>query len=101
MIYSAILYAFNLPIPTNSVILIGRLSPTLGYNTRRKVLGAACAKALEDNFLPARVTALMDCMACATSFDVEELAGKVMELVAGALVDKEKHSFDPFAVVLF
>jgi len=43
----------------------------------------------------------MDCMACATSFDVEELAGKVMELVAGALVDKEKHSFDPFAVVLF
>ncbi|KAH9993174.1 hypothetical protein BJV77DRAFT_1067320 [Russula vinacea] len=35
------------PIRTNSIILIGRLGPTLGYNTRRKVLGAACAKALK------------------------------------------------------
>jgi len=29
-------------------------------------------------------------MACANSFDVEELAGKVVGLVAGALVDKDK-----------
>jgi len=29
-------------------------------------------------------------MACANSFDVEELAGRVVGLVAGALVDKEK-----------
>ncbi|KAI0258684.1 hypothetical protein BC834DRAFT_910313 [Gloeopeniophorella convolvens] len=59
-------------------------------NTRRKVLGAACAKALKDNFPPARVAALMACMACASLFDMEELAGKVIGLVAGALVDKEK-----------
>jgi SCY1-like protein 1 len=78
------------PIRTNSIILIGRLGPTLGYNTRRKVLGAACAKALKDSFPPARVAALMTCMACANSFDMEELAGKVVGLVAGALVDKEK-----------
>jgi SCY1-like protein 1 len=77
-------------IRTNSIILIGRLGPTLGHNTRRKVLGAACAKALKDNFPPARVAALMACMACANLFDVEELAGKVVGLVAGALVDKEK-----------
>jgi len=32
----------------------------------------------------------MACMACANIFDVEELAGKVVGLVAGALVDKEK-----------
>jgi hypothetical protein len=29
-------------------------------------------------------------MACANLFDVEELAGKVVGLVAGALVDKER-----------
>ncbi|KAI9453132.1 armadillo-type protein [Lactarius psammicola] len=78
------------PIRTNSIILIGRLGPTLGPNTRRKVLGAACAKALKDSFPPARVAALMACMACANLFEVEELAGKVVGLVAGALVDKEK-----------
>ncbi|KAI0291130.1 hypothetical protein BC826DRAFT_1023864 [Russula brevipes] len=78
------------PIRTNSIILIGRLGPTLGYNTRRKVLGAACAKALKDNFPPTRVAALMTCMACANLFEMEELAGKVVGLVAGALVDKEK-----------
>ncbi|KAH9060345.1 armadillo-type protein [Lactarius deliciosus] len=78
------------PIRTNSIILIGRLGPTLGPNTRRKVLGAACAKALKDSFPPARVAALMTCMACASLFEIEELAGKVVGLVAGALVDKEK-----------
>ncbi|KAH9993510.1 armadillo-type protein [Russula compacta] len=78
------------PIRTNSIILIGRLGPTLGYNTRRKVLGAACAKALKDDFPPARVAALMACMACANLFEVEELAGKVVGLAAGSLVDKEK-----------
>ncbi|KAH9044179.1 armadillo-type protein [Lactarius hengduanensis] len=78
------------PIRTNSIILIGRLGPTLGPNTRRKVLGAACAKALKDSFPPARVAALMTCMACANLFDIEELAGRVVGLVAGALVDKEK-----------
>ncbi|KAI0292501.1 ARM repeat-containing protein [Multifurca ochricompacta] len=78
------------PIRTNSIILIGRLGPTLGQNTRRKVLGAACAKALKDSFPPARVAALMACMACAHLFEVEELAGKVVGLVASALVDKEK-----------
>ena len=35
------------PIRTNSIILIGQLGPTLGHNTRRKVLGAA--KVLKDN----------------------------------------------------
>ncbi|KAF8256604.1 ARM repeat-containing protein [Lactarius quietus] len=78
------------PIRTNSIILIGRLGPTLGANTRRKVLGAACAKALKDDFPPARVAALMTCMACANIFEIEELAGKVVGLAAGALVDREK-----------
>ena len=79
MIHSAILLAFSpTPIRTNSIILIGRLGPTLGHNTQRKVLGATCAKAIKDNFPPARVTTLMACMACATSFDVGELAGTVM-----------------------
>jgi SCY1-like protein 1 len=94
MIYCAISHAFDLipkpPIRTNSIILNGRLGPTLTPNTRRKVLGAACAKALKYNFPPARVAALITCMACANSFDVEELAGKALGLVEGALVDKEK-----------
>ncbi|KAH9962010.1 hypothetical protein BGW80DRAFT_1438713 [Lactifluus volemus] len=57
------------PIRTNSIILIGRLGPTLGPNTDARS---------SDNFPPARVAALMACMACAHLFDVEELAEKVV-----------------------
>ena len=36
------------------------------------------------------MVALVAYMACANSFDMEEIAGKVVGLVAGALADKEK-----------
>ncbi|TFY50780.1 hypothetical protein EVG20_g11332 [Dentipellis fragilis] len=77
-------------IRTNTCILIGRLGPTLGYHTKRKVLVMAFAKALKDDFVHARVAGLMASMACVDCFDIEELAGKVVGVVAGALVDKEK-----------
>ncbi|KAI0246389.1 hypothetical protein BJV78DRAFT_1286464 [Lactifluus subvellereus] len=74
------------PICINSIILIGRLDLTLGHNTRHEVLGAACAKALKGSFPPTRVAALVAYMACANLFEVEEFAGMVVGLVAGALV---------------
>ncbi|KZV66792.1 ARM repeat-containing protein [Peniophora sp. CONT] len=77
-------------IRTNTCILIGRLGPTLGYNSKRKVLVMAFAKALKDDFVHARVAGLMAFMACIDCFDIEELAGRVVGVVAGALVDKEK-----------
>ncbi|TFY81796.1 hypothetical protein EWM64_g2211 [Hericium alpestre] len=77
-------------IRTNTCILIGRLGPTFGYNTKRKVLVMAFAKALKDDSVHARVAGLMAFMACMGCFEVEELAGKVVGVVAGALVDKEK-----------
>ena len=78
-------------IRTNTCILIGRLGPSLGYNSKRKVLVMAFAKALKDDFVHARVAGLMAFMACIDCFDIEELAGRVVGVVAGALVDKEKY----------
>lgn len=69
----------EVPIRTNSILLIGRLGPALGHNTRRKVIGGACAKALKDTLPPARVAVLIACMACADSFDVEELAERLRD----------------------
>lgn len=51
----------------------------------------AFAKALKDDFVHARVAGLMAFMACIDCFDIEELAGRVVGVVAGALVDKEKY----------
>jgi hypothetical protein len=50
----------------------------------------AFAKALKDDFVHARVAGLMAFMACIECFETEELAGKVLGVVGGALVDKEK-----------
>jgi SCY1-like protein 1 len=50
----------------------------------------ALAKALKDDFVHTRVAGLMAFMACIDCFEIDELAGKVVGVVAGALVDKEK-----------
>ena len=73
------------PIHTNSIILIDRLGPLLGHNKRHEVLGAACAKALKDSFPQSHVAAVVAYMACANFVEVEELAGKVVGLVAGTV----------------
>ena len=64
-------------IRTNTCILIGRLGPSLGYNTKRKVLVPAFARALKDTFVHARVAGLMAFMATVDCFDAEELATTV------------------------
>ncbi|KAG1738786.1 hypothetical protein EDB19DRAFT_1982454 [Suillus lakei] len=66
-------------IRTNTCILIGRLGPSLGYNTKRKVLVPAFSMALRDSFVHAR-----EC------FEMEDVAGKVVSAVVGATLDKEK-----------
>ena len=78
-------------IRTNTCILIGRLGPSLGYNTKRKVLVPAFARALKDTFVHARVAGLMAFMATVDCFDAEELATKVIPCVSSALIDKEKY----------
>ncbi|KAH9945690.1 armadillo-type protein [Amylocystis lapponica] len=77
-------------IRTNTCILIGRLGPSLGYNTKRKVLVPAFARALKDPFVHARVAGLMALMATVECFEVDELASKVVPNMAFAMVDKEK-----------
>jgi SCY1-like protein 1 len=42
----------------------------------------------------------MACMACANLFEVEELASRVVGLVAGALVDKEKQVSDTALIIV-
>ncbi|KAF7315272.1 Protein kinase domain-containing protein [Mycena indigotica] len=77
-------------IRTNTCILIGRLGPTLGYNTKRKVLVPAFTRALKDTFVHARVAGLMAFMATIDCFDVEDVASKVIPNMAFTLTDKEK-----------
>ncbi|KAJ7668446.1 ARM repeat-containing protein [Mycena polygramma] len=77
-------------IRTNTCILIGRLGPSLGYNTKRKVLVPAFSRALKDPFVHARVAGLMAFMATIDCFEVEELATKVIPNMSFTLVDKEK-----------
>ena len=80
-------------IRTNTCILIGRLAPSLGYHTKRKVLVPAFCRALKDNFVHARVAGLMAFMATVDCFEAEDLATKVIPNVAFTMVDKEKYMF--------
>ncbi|KAJ7124964.1 armadillo-type protein [Mycena epipterygia] len=77
-------------IRTNTCILIGRLGPSLGHNTKRKVLVPAFSRALKDSFVHARVAGLMAFMATIDCFEIEELATKVIPNMSFALIDKEK-----------
>ena len=77
-------------IRTNTCILIGRMGPSLGYNTKWKVLVPAFTRAIKDVFVHARVAGLMAFMATVDCFDVEDIAGRVIPGIAGALLDKEK-----------
>lgn len=77
-------------IRTNTCILIGRLGPTLGYHTKRKVLVPAFCRALKDVFVHARVAGLMSFMATIDCFDPEDVATKVIPNISCAMIDKEK-----------
>lgn len=77
-------------IRTNTCILIGRIAPSLGYNTKRKVLVPALARALKDVFVHARVAGLMAFMATIDCYDVEDIATKVVAIISPTLLDKEK-----------
>nr|VWP01486.1 ESCRT-II complex subunit VPS22 [Ganoderma boninense] len=77
-------------IRTNTCILIGRLGPSLGYNTKRKVLVPAFTRALKDPFVHARVAGLMAFMATLDCFDIEDIASKVIPSMSFTLLDKEK-----------
>ncbi|KAF8909893.1 armadillo-type protein [Mucidula mucida] len=77
-------------IRTNTCILIGRLGPTLGYNTKKKVLVPAFTRAIKDTFVHARVAGLMAFMATIDCFDAEDLATKVIPNLSSAMIDKEK-----------
>ena len=88
-------------IRTNTCILLGRLGPSLGYNTKRKVLVPAFTRALKDTFVHARVAGLMALMATIECFEVEELANKVIPNMAFAMTDKEKCVYYPVSCIKF
>ncbi|CAE7145252.1 unnamed protein product [Rhizoctonia solani] len=77
-------------IRTNTCILIGRLAPSLGPNTKSKVLVPAFSRAIKDGFVHARVAGLMAMMASIDCFDAEDIATKVLPAMTGTLVDREK-----------
>ncbi|QRW21261.1 other/SCY1 protein kinase [Rhizoctonia solani] len=63
-------------IRTNTCILIGRLAPSLGPNTKSKVLVPAFSRAIKDGFVHARVAGLMAMMASIDCFSAEDIATK-------------------------
>ncbi|KAG1849016.1 hypothetical protein F4604DRAFT_1935102 [Suillus subluteus] len=70
-------------ISTNTCILIGRLGPSLGYNTKRKVLVPAFSMALKDSFVHACVAGVMTFMATVPRYKeklVRDQAFKAVEL---------------------
>lgn len=77
-------------IRTNTCILLGRIAPLLGPNTKKKVLVPAFARSLKDTFVHARVAGLMALMATVDFYDKEDLAGRVVPNMSFTLVDKEK-----------
>ncbi|KZT56219.1 ARM repeat-containing protein [Calocera cornea HHB12733] len=77
-------------IRTNTVILIGRIAPQLSKVTKQKMLVPAFARSLKDTFVHARVAGLMAFMATADMFSPDEHALRVLPVVCGAMVDKEK-----------
>ncbi|KAF7428465.1 hypothetical protein PC9H_007689 [Pleurotus ostreatus] len=77
-------------IRTNTCILIGRLGPSLGYNTKRKVLVPAFSRALKDTFVHARVAGLMALMATIDCYEPDDLASKVIPSMSFTMLDKEK-----------
>lgn len=79
-------------IRTNTCILLGRLGPTLGYNTKRKVLVPAFTKALKDPFVHCRVAGLMALMATIECFDMNEIASRVIPNMSFTLIDPEKYA---------
>ncbi|KAH7099222.1 ARM repeat-containing protein [Auriculariales sp. MPI-PUGE-AT-0066] len=79
-------------IRTNTCILLGRLAPKLGANTKKKVLVPAFARATKDAFVHARVAGVMAFGASvdAGCFESEAIAERVLPCVAACLVDREK-----------
>lgn len=77
-------------IRTNTCILIGKLAPSLGPTTRRKVLVPAFTRAIKDPFVPARLAGVMSFMGAVECFDPEELASRVVPAVAAVMIDPEK-----------
>jgi SCY1-like protein 1 len=50
----------------------------------------AFSKALKDPFVHARVAGIAGLTACVACFDIEDAANKVLGVIGGGLVDKEK-----------
>ena len=72
-------------IRTKTCILIGRLGPTLGYNTKQKVLVPAFSNALKDPFVHTWEVGLMAFTATSECFGIEDVAA-----TSWATLDKEK-----------
>jgi SCY1-like protein 1 len=75
---------------TNTCILIAKLAPSLNATTKKKVLVPAFTRALNDQFVHARIAGLSAFLACVDYFDGEDLASKCVPAFAASTVDKEK-----------
>jgi SCY1-like protein 1 len=64
----------------------------------QKVLVPAFSKALKDPFVHTRVAGIAGLTACIDCFEMEDAATKILGVIGGGLVDKEKCVAIPFGV---
>jgi SCY1-like protein 1 len=77
-------------IRTNTTICLGKISKSLGLNSRSKILIAAFTRSLRDPFVHARNAALMALAATADVFSTDDCANRILPALCPVLVDKEK-----------
>lgn len=54
------------------------------------MLVPAFLKAIKDPFVHARVASIAGLMACSDHFDTDDVANRVLGVIGGALIDREK-----------
>lgn len=81
-------------IRTNTVVVVGKLGKHLSSGARKKVLLPTFARALRDPFVPARKSAIAALRATMELYDPEEIAGRVLPVLAVHSIDPSKNVRD-------
>ncbi|KAL7490075.1 hypothetical protein ACHAW6_015802 [Cyclotella cf. meneghiniana] len=77
-------------IRTNTIIFVGKVSPSLSDMSRQKLILPAFTRAMKDPFTPCRLAALKAVIACKSYFTQKDVAEKVLPCIVPHLLDGAK-----------
>ena len=75
-------------IRTNATVFLGKIAFRLKEGVRNRVLCAAFSKAMRDNFVPCRISALKAATTCITILENSQLVSKVLPAVCILIMDR-------------